>query len=173
MIPFRVSKEPLKWQECAILVSEFSVAAAISWIEKMVFEPMVVKEVSCLDALLEAGKDKTVSVYPRLAQVTKMAQSLTYSVCVSTLLVQAPSGNSSIIPEGTCLSFLSSCYGNIPQSKANWGGRDGLFLLMVPGSSHHSGGYHSNRSSRELVTFTCGQGQRGTEERQRQRQSGK
>ncbi|GAB1284888.1 von Willebrand factor A domain-containing 3B [Apodemus speciosus] len=55
-----VSEEPLKWQECAILATEFSIAAAISWIEKMIFEPMVVKEVSCLDALLEAGKDETI-----------------------------------------------------------------------------------------------------------------
>uniref|UniRef100_A0A8C6GDJ8 von Willebrand factor A domain containing 3B n=1 Tax=Mus spicilegus TaxID=10103 RepID=A0A8C6GDJ8_MUSSI len=55
-----VSTEPVKWQEYAILVTEHSIAAAISWIEKMTFEPKPVREVRCLDALLEAGKDKTI-----------------------------------------------------------------------------------------------------------------
>jgi hypothetical protein len=119
MIPFRVSAEPVKWQEYAILVTEHSIAAAISWIEKMTFEPKPVREVSGLDALLEAGKDKTVSVYPWLAQVTKVASSLTvYSLCLHDtgpgLLLVALQGNWSIIIESTCLSFLSSCYGNIP-----------------------------------------------------------
>lgn len=123
MIPFRVSEEPVKWQEYAILVTEYSIAAAISWIEKMTFEPMTVREVSCLDTLLEAGQDKTVSVCPWLAQVTKVASSLIlYSLCLHTadpgLLLVAFQGNSSIVTEGTCLSFLSSCYSNILQSEA-------------------------------------------------------
>lgn len=77
MIPCRVSTEPVKWQEYAVIVTEYSIAAAISWIEKMAFETMAVREVSSLDTLLEAGKDKTVSVRPWLAQVTKVASSLT------------------------------------------------------------------------------------------------
>nr|XP_006244922.1 von Willebrand factor A domain-containing protein 3B isoform X2 [Rattus norvegicus] len=55
-----VSKEPVKWQEAAIFVTEYSIATAISWIERMTFEPMVVREVSCLDSLLEAGKIETI-----------------------------------------------------------------------------------------------------------------
>lgn len=85
MIPSRVSKEPVKWQEAAIFVTEYSIATAISWIERMTFEPMVVREVSCLDSLLEAGKIETVSVYPWLAQVTKVASSITvYSLYLHT-----------------------------------------------------------------------------------------
>lgn len=128
MIPSRVSKEPVKWQEAAIFVTEYSIATAISWIERMTFEPMVVREVSCLDSLLEAGKIETVSVYPWLAQVTKVASSITvYSLYLHTadpdLFLVASQGSWSIATEGTCCSFLSSCYGNIPRSKANGGGR--------------------------------------------------
>lgn len=109
VIPFRVSEEPVKWQDYAILVTEHSIAGAISWIEKMTFEPMTVGEVSCLDALLEAGQDKTVSVCPWLAQVTKMVSSLTlYSLCLHTadpgFLLIASQGNSSIVTEGTWFS---------------------------------------------------------------------
>ncbi|XP_031223076.1 von Willebrand factor A domain-containing protein 3B isoform X4 [Mastomys coucha] len=55
-----VSTEPVKWQEYAVIVTEYSIAAAISWIEKMAFETMAVREVSSLDTLQEAGKDKTI-----------------------------------------------------------------------------------------------------------------
>ncbi|XP_076413597.1 von Willebrand factor A domain-containing protein 3B isoform X2 [Peromyscus maniculatus bairdii] len=55
-----VSEEPVKWQECAIVVTEHSIAAAICWVKKMTFELMAVGEASCLDALLEAGKDETI-----------------------------------------------------------------------------------------------------------------
>ncbi|CAO2607885.1 von Willebrand factor A domain-containing protein 3B [Lemmus lemmus] len=55
-----VSEEPVKWQECATSVTEDSIAAALSWLEKMAFELEDVGEVSCLDALLEAGKDETI-----------------------------------------------------------------------------------------------------------------
>ncbi|KAM9584851.1 von Willebrand factor A domain-containing protein 3B [Trichechus inunguis] len=59
----RVSQEPVKWQENATLVTEQSIAAAISWVEKLTFD-LVVSQASCLDALLEAGKDKTIeSIY--------------------------------------------------------------------------------------------------------------
>ncbi|KAM9211762.1 LOW QUALITY PROTEIN: von Willebrand factor A domain-containing protein 3B [Dugong dugon] len=59
----RVSQEPVKWQENATLVTEQSIAAAISWVEKLTFD-LVVSQTSCLDALLEAGKDKTIeSIY--------------------------------------------------------------------------------------------------------------
>ncbi|XP_058523544.1 von Willebrand factor A domain-containing protein 3B isoform X3 [Ochotona princeps] len=58
-----VSQEPLKWQEAATPVTEESIAAAISWVKKLTFE-QTVSEVSCLEALLEAGKDKTIeSIY--------------------------------------------------------------------------------------------------------------
>lgn len=83
MIPFRVSEEPVKWQECAASVTEDSIAAAISWVEKMAFEPVAVREVSCLDSLVEAGKDETVSVNPWPAQVTK----LNCILCVFPLLI--------------------------------------------------------------------------------------
>ncbi|CAH7228969.1 Vwa3b [Phodopus roborovskii] len=55
-----VSEEPVKWQECATSVTEHSIAAAISWMQETAVEPMAVAEVSCLDALLEAGKDETI-----------------------------------------------------------------------------------------------------------------
>lgn len=118
MILFSVSEEPVKWQECATSVTEDSIAAAISWVKKMVFEP-IVREISCLDALLEAGKDETVSVYPWPAQVTKVALSLTGNTwCLHTadlgLTLDASYGNPSIITNSTCLSFLYSCYGNVP-----------------------------------------------------------
>ena len=72
MIPFRVSEEPVKWQECATSVTEDAIAAAINWVEKMALEPVAVGEVSCLDALREAGKDETVSGNPWAAQGTKL-----------------------------------------------------------------------------------------------------
>lgn len=63
MIAFRISQEPVKWQENAAPVTEQSIAAAISWVEKLPFE-LAVSQASRLDVLLEAGKDKTVSVHP-------------------------------------------------------------------------------------------------------------
>ncbi|KAK2093201.1 von Willebrand factor A domain-containing protein 3B [Saguinus oedipus] len=54
----RVSQEPVKWQENATPVTKQSIAAAISWVEKLTIE-LTVSKVSCMDALLEAGKDKT------------------------------------------------------------------------------------------------------------------
>ncbi|KAM6180288.1 von Willebrand factor A domain-containing protein 3B [Erethizon dorsatum] len=59
-----VSQAPVKWQEHAMPVTPQSIAAAISWVEKLTFEPLTVSGVSRLDALLEAGKDKTIeSIY--------------------------------------------------------------------------------------------------------------
>ncbi|XP_027476221.2 von Willebrand factor A domain-containing protein 3B isoform X6 [Zalophus californianus] len=58
-----VSQQPVKWQENAVPVTEQSIAAAISWVEKLPFEPAV-SQASCLDALLEAGNDKMIeSIY--------------------------------------------------------------------------------------------------------------
>lgn len=74
VIPFRASQEPVKWQDNAAPVTEQSIAAAISWIENLTFE-RALSQASHLDALLEAGKDKTVSVYPELAEVPKVASS--------------------------------------------------------------------------------------------------
>lgn len=56
----------MKWQENAAPVMEQSIAAAISWVQKLTFE-QALSQASRLDTLLEAGKDKTVSVYPGLA----------------------------------------------------------------------------------------------------------
>ncbi|KAG8509680.1 von Willebrand factor A domain-containing protein 3B [Galemys pyrenaicus] len=59
----RVSQKPVKWQENASPVTEQSVAAAISWVEKLTFE-LALSPVNRLDALLEAGEDKTIeSIY--------------------------------------------------------------------------------------------------------------
>ncbi|XP_017727343.1 PREDICTED: von Willebrand factor A domain-containing protein 3B isoform X2 [Rhinopithecus bieti] len=59
----RVSQEPVKWQENAIPVTKQSIAAAVSWVETLTVE-LTASEVGCLDALLEAGKDKTIeSIY--------------------------------------------------------------------------------------------------------------
>lgn len=77
VIPFRVSQEPMKWRDHATTVTEQSIAAAISWLEKLTFKPMTMHRVRCLDALMEAGKDQTVSVYLWLAQITKVASSQT------------------------------------------------------------------------------------------------
>ncbi|XP_036912725.1 von Willebrand factor A domain-containing protein 3B isoform X2 [Sturnira hondurensis] len=52
------SQEPVKWQENAAPVMEQSIAAAISWVEKLTYEQALSPN-SRLDALLEAGKDKT------------------------------------------------------------------------------------------------------------------
>ena len=60
MIPFRVSQEPVKWQENAVPVTAPSIAAAISWVEKLPFE-LASSHTSRLEALLEAGKDEVVS----------------------------------------------------------------------------------------------------------------
>ncbi|VFV36673.1 Hypothetical predicted protein [Lynx pardinus] len=58
-----VSQEPVKWQENAAPVTGQSIAAAISWVEKLPFE-LAVSHASRLDALLEAGQDKTMeSIY--------------------------------------------------------------------------------------------------------------
>uniref|UniRef100_A0A2K5CDR1 VWFA domain-containing protein n=1 Tax=Aotus nancymaae TaxID=37293 RepID=A0A2K5CDR1_AOTNA len=58
-----VSQEPVKWQENATPVTKQSIAAAISWVEKLTIE-LTVSKVGCMDALLEAGKDKTIeSIY--------------------------------------------------------------------------------------------------------------
>ncbi|XP_023573310.1 von Willebrand factor A domain-containing protein 3B isoform X2 [Octodon degus] len=55
---------PVKWQEHAMPATPQSIAAAISWIEKLTFEPLTMSGVSRLDALLEAGKDKNIeSIY--------------------------------------------------------------------------------------------------------------
>ncbi|XP_037592865.1 von Willebrand factor A domain-containing protein 3B isoform X2 [Cebus imitator] len=59
----RVSQEPVKWQENATPVTKQSIAAAISWVERLTIE-LTVSKVGCIDALLEAGKDKTIeSIY--------------------------------------------------------------------------------------------------------------
>nr|XP_020761442.1 von Willebrand factor A domain-containing protein 3B-like isoform X1 [Odocoileus virginianus texanus]XP_020761443.1 von Willebrand factor A domain-containing protein 3B-like isoform X1 [Odocoileus virginianus texanus] len=59
----RVSQEPVKWQENAVPVTAPSIAAAISWVEKLSFE-LASSHTSCLDALLEAGKDEVIeSIY--------------------------------------------------------------------------------------------------------------
>ncbi|XP_054534651.1 von Willebrand factor A domain-containing protein 3B isoform X3 [Pan troglodytes] len=59
----RVSQEPVKWQENATPVTEQSIATAISWVEKLTVE-LTVSEAGRLDALLEAGRDKTIeSIY--------------------------------------------------------------------------------------------------------------
>lgn len=65
----------MKWQENAASVMEQSIAAAISWVEKLTYE-QALSPTSCLDALLEAGKDKTVSVYSGLTSGHKVASSL-------------------------------------------------------------------------------------------------
>ncbi|XP_054403204.1 von Willebrand factor A domain-containing protein 3B isoform X2 [Pongo abelii] len=59
----RVSQEPVKWQENATPVTEQSIATAVSWVEKLMVE-LTVSEAGRLDALLEAGRDKTIeSIY--------------------------------------------------------------------------------------------------------------
>ncbi|XP_036158174.1 von Willebrand factor A domain-containing protein 3B [Myotis myotis] len=59
----RASREPVKWQENAAPAMEQSIAAAISWVEKLTFE-QALSQASRLDALQEAGKDRTIeSVY--------------------------------------------------------------------------------------------------------------
>ncbi|KAM4867024.1 von Willebrand factor A domain-containing protein 3B isoform 3-T3 [Thomomys bottae] len=59
-----VSQEPMKWQDHTTLVTEESIAAAISWIEKKIFEPMIMLADSSFEALLEAANDKTIeSIY--------------------------------------------------------------------------------------------------------------
>ncbi|XP_036080338.1 von Willebrand factor A domain-containing protein 3B isoform X2 [Rousettus aegyptiacus] len=59
----RASQVPVKWQDNAAPVTEQSIAAAISWIENLTFEHAL-SQASHLDALLEAGKDKTIdSIY--------------------------------------------------------------------------------------------------------------
>uniref|UniRef100_A0A8C9ADH7 von Willebrand factor A domain containing 3B n=1 Tax=Prolemur simus TaxID=1328070 RepID=A0A8C9ADH7_PROSS len=59
----RVSQEPVKWQENATPVTEQSIATAISWVEKLTAK-LTLSNFSRLDALLEAGKDKTIeSIY--------------------------------------------------------------------------------------------------------------
>ncbi|XP_043774599.1 von Willebrand factor A domain-containing protein 3B isoform X4 [Cervus elaphus] len=58
-----VSQEPVKWQENAVPVTAPSIAAAISWVEKLPFE-LASSHTSRLDALLEAGKDEVIeSIY--------------------------------------------------------------------------------------------------------------
>ncbi|XP_055256086.1 von Willebrand factor A domain-containing protein 3B isoform X5 [Moschus berezovskii] len=58
-----VSQEPVKWQENAVPVTAPSIAAAISWVEKLPFE-LTSSHTSRLDALLEAGKDEVIeSIY--------------------------------------------------------------------------------------------------------------
>ncbi|XP_037383798.2 LOW QUALITY PROTEIN: von Willebrand factor A domain-containing protein 3B [Talpa occidentalis] len=58
-----VSQKPVKWQENASPVTEQSIAAAISWVEKLTFE-LAPTPANSLDALLEAGEDKTIeSIY--------------------------------------------------------------------------------------------------------------
>ena len=74
-IPFRASQEPVKWQESAAPVTEQSIAAAISWVEKLTYE-QALSPTSLLDALLEAGKDKAVSVYPGLTSGHEVASCL-------------------------------------------------------------------------------------------------
>ncbi|PNJ08605.1 VWA3B isoform 4 [Pongo abelii] len=54
----RVSQEPVKWQENATPVTKQSIATAVSWVEKLMVE-LTVSEAGRLDALLEAGRDKT------------------------------------------------------------------------------------------------------------------
>ncbi|XP_066233723.1 LOW QUALITY PROTEIN: von Willebrand factor A domain-containing protein 3B [Saccopteryx leptura] len=57
------SQEPVKWQEHATPVTEQAIAAAISWVEKLTFEQGL-SPASHVDALLEAGTDKTIeSIY--------------------------------------------------------------------------------------------------------------
>ncbi|PNJ08606.1 VWA3B isoform 6 [Pongo abelii] len=59
----RVSQEPVKWQENATPVTKQSIATAVSWVEKLMVE-LTVSEAGRLDALLEAGRDKTIeSIY--------------------------------------------------------------------------------------------------------------
>nr|XP_020141858.1 von Willebrand factor A domain-containing protein 3B isoform X5 [Microcebus murinus] len=59
----QVSQEPVKWQENAIPVTEQSIVAAIHWVKKLTAKPTL-SGFSHLDALLEAGKDKTIeSIY--------------------------------------------------------------------------------------------------------------
>ncbi|XP_074259929.1 von Willebrand factor A domain-containing protein 3B isoform X1 [Saimiri boliviensis] len=59
----RVSQEPVKWQESATPVTKQSIAAAVSWVEKLTIE-LTVSNAGRMDALLEAGKDKTIeSIY--------------------------------------------------------------------------------------------------------------
>ncbi|XP_060269935.1 von Willebrand factor A domain-containing protein 3B isoform X8 [Ovis aries] len=58
-----VSQEPVKWQENAVPVTAPSIAAAISWVEKLPFE-LASSHTSRLEALLEAGKDEVIeSIY--------------------------------------------------------------------------------------------------------------
>lgn len=71
----------MKWQENAAPVMEQSIAAAISWVEKLTFE-QALSQASRLDALQEAGKDRTVSVYPGLAPVTKVASNLCFTLSI-------------------------------------------------------------------------------------------
>lgn len=61
MILCRVSKKPVKLHENATPVTQQSIAAAINWVKELTFM-LPIGPTSCLDALLEAGKDRTVSV---------------------------------------------------------------------------------------------------------------
>ncbi|XP_055462912.1 von Willebrand factor A domain-containing protein 3B [Psammomys obesus] len=86
-----VSEEPVKWQKRSVAVTKHSIAAAISWVEKMIFMPVYVRECSGLDALLEAGKDKTIqAIYyfvvgdiPEISQelLSLRAPEIPYPVC--------------------------------------------------------------------------------------------
>ncbi|XP_003799336.1 von Willebrand factor A domain-containing protein 3B [Otolemur garnettii] len=59
----QVSTEPVKWQEKATPVTEQSIATAINWVEKLTVK-LTMSRISPLDALQEAGKDKTIeSIY--------------------------------------------------------------------------------------------------------------
>uniref|UniRef100_A0A8D2CXU5 von Willebrand factor A domain containing 3B n=1 Tax=Sciurus vulgaris TaxID=55149 RepID=A0A8D2CXU5_SCIVU len=55
-----VTQEPVKWQERTTPVTPQSLAAAISWVEKLSFELTTASAVSRVDALLDAGTDETV-----------------------------------------------------------------------------------------------------------------
>ncbi|EPQ05222.1 von Willebrand factor A domain-containing protein 3B [Myotis brandtii] len=55
----RASREPVKWQENAAPAMEQSIAAAISWVKKLTFE-QALSQASRLDALQEAGRDRTI-----------------------------------------------------------------------------------------------------------------
>lgn len=91
MIPFRVSQEPVKWQENATPVTEQSIAAAISWVEKLTFE-LAVSQSSRLDALLEAGKDTTVREHAWLAPGHEGGFELVFSHSVSSYCLSADLG---------------------------------------------------------------------------------
>ena len=97
----------MKWQEGAVPVTAQSIAAAISWVEKSPFE-LALSQTSHLDALLEAGKDESVSVCPCLLPRHEGGFALIPSHSVSAYCLPAELGPFQLHPTETAsLAFRS------------------------------------------------------------------